>query len=308
MSDRNDFLVEENRMDFQGCRIIPEDSCIVVVPDQVFGQWNEEYLKFVEQNGLRLISIREADDATRSRIWQSYKDDPLPRGSTLVIIALGSLRRDFKLHYDTTQAADTDGMYREKGKSRPNAYSFKWNIMCVDEVHEQRNIGEKHNSVLALSRRSRFNIGLTATPLNSKVENIPMIGRALGFKELRGEPGVKLLRKLTKEMNAQRADAAKIRRAVYGQGAETSDAVEGLREKTLKAISQTKDFSIDASMEVRRLTLVKIKRLRKSLLAHFIRRTKDMKDPTGKPILPLKGVKMDVVKVYPTDLELRLLN
>lgn len=296
----------EKRMKYQGLALIPDLASIIIVPDAVHQQWIAEFHRFIMDNYLELHPIKEPDLVRRRQMIWKAMNTGAPQGSKVILMSLMSLRHEFRAKYKVVDTKpDENGIFPLNPTAPLPGYSiYDYNYVSAfsDELHEARNYGEKHNATLALFQHASFTGGMTATPLNTKVEDIPMIGRVLGFNELTGKQGSDFIHGLAKEMNRSRKRAARAR-------TETGIilAPDSISYATREGLSNVKDYKINSNTKLMAFALSRVKRIRGMYLQHFIRRTKDSKQPDGTSILHLPRLTIIRVNLRPNAHEAKLL-
>lgn len=303
----------EKRFKYQGLEKIPNLPSIIVVPDAVFHQWCSEFQKFIDSTALALVGIKHADDTERAKALMDGRNVGA-QGAKLFIVALNSLKKDFKIRFTTRGVKpDADGLFpRTATHPMSTVYDYKWNVVWVDEIHEVRNPGDKFNAALALFRLGTFTGGMSATPLVTKLEDVPMIGRAVGFDWLREKAGAQYIEKLRIDMNKQRAHAAsnrteqfknleeerKKQKKAKKEGAAAADSVHA-------TILELPDFKTLNDQDMIALIHARLKTLLNQIQHHFVRRHKQSLQPNGKTILALPELVIIPHVLRPTKAEFR---
>ena len=86
-----------------------------------------------------------------------------------------------------------------KGHAHKTVFGQKWLVWFFDELHGARNVGKQFFSCMAVGRLSDFVVGLTATPVTGKINDIWNIARIL---RLVGSSDDDTLRRFAKDINA----------------------------------------------------------------------------------------------------------
>lgn len=235
---------------------------------------------------INMVAIKSPDDAERSRLLTHGMQEASARipGTYLFIVAMNSIKKDFKYKFDTRgKRGNEDGLYEIKPSAtrHKTVFDYNWNVVWMDEIHEIRNAGDKHNAMLSLFRKGTFNGGMSATPLTTKLEDIPMIGRAVGFEWLRFRRGSQFIQSLRVEMTRQRAETAAYRTAAWDK------QKESLARGIQLAIESIPEFRAAKDSTMRGLVVARLKSLLVDIEPHFIRRHKGSLLPNREPILRL---------------------
>lgn len=279
-------LGHEKRLYFQGDARVPNLPSIIVVPDAVFHQWCGEFRRFLDATSVTLTAIKSPDDDHRSKTLVAAMANKSTLGAKLFIVSLNSVKKDFKLKYTTRGKPDAEGIFpAQKVATRfKTLYDYDWNVVWMDEIHEIRNPGDKYNAMLALFRKGKFTGGMSATPLTTKLEDIPMIGRAVGFGCFTGAAGANYIAKLRGEMVKHRSQAAAERGRLFMS---TQDPVGNLDDAIQAGIEETPDFKSFHDSNVMGVMKARLKSMLRLVRPHFVRRHKRSVTPTGDVLLAL---------------------
>lgn len=248
---------------FQGSEAIPNAASIAVVPDTVVRQWEAEAHRFLEPGVTEvLVYSKESHEDILSKVLG-------PRaGGYLIIISKSKLITAFS-------QAPGDALIEDGGDAgvtsrvQPSLFCVPFLLVFVDELQNYRNFGQAYLALQRLCSYASVRLGLTATPIPTRLENLLYECRAIGVEGLMGDSGLKYMSKVQTSMS-------KIRRSV-----------------NLDASSMLNIYQADAWERVKE----QVNDIKSLISASILRRTTKSRDAHGNPLIPLPSLRLEIIPI-----------
>ncbi|RXW17371.1 hypothetical protein EST38_g8476 [Candolleomyces aberdarensis] len=265
---------------------IPDHPTLIVVPGTLQRQWLAELQTLMRLHSVDLFCYPSSKVA-RDRFWADdspYNTTPHAQRNRIIIASHSTLVQEYRLLWESESKAPAserlpfDHPPERLGAEdrRPKTlYGRKYLTIIFDEAQAARNYGSTHSSALLIFRKAHTRLILTATPLQTRVEDIAAIGRMVGIPHFRSQVYLDEL--------AQ--DATAVRKAKQDLGAGDSDE---------SAINPVVALQIEAS-----------KRMQGQFMGRLIRRKATSVDYEQNPllVLPPCDVVDVIVQLQPWELE-----
>ncbi|KIO26179.1 hypothetical protein M407DRAFT_7970 [Tulasnella calospora MUT 4182] len=260
--------ITEGRRWFQGMAEIPSRPSFVIALDGTVRQWEAETNRFLE-NGLSKVYIYSKE--TEQGILQDIlQERPFSQGgSPLIIVAKSRLIALFQQLFDQKLGVQSDGFFRPTSKSNEGIFGVKPLAVYVDEMHNCRNQGILHYAVHQLCKDASVRVGLTATPIPTRLDNLLLQARAIHMDGFAGSDG-----------NQRISDAVRTMSTIQRSARAGTSSMSILYEKT-------------SWVRVEEL----LNQIKPWIFASTLRRTTDSIDPKGGCLVPLPRLSVTRVDI-----------
>ncbi|KAH8069437.1 P-loop containing nucleoside triphosphate hydrolase protein [Cristinia sonorae] len=148
---------------------------------------------------------------------------------------------------------------------------YQFTMIAIDEIHGYRNINNKMGMILALTKKTGFTVGMSGTPVNTRLMDLWNVGRMLRIGYFIGPSSAETALQAEREIRtAERRDK------------KAQPVVESLKR------AQDAEKDEDDGNEGCQVTIEWMHRLRQHFSGHIIRRVKESKDLDGLPIIDME--------------------
>ncbi|KAK7682072.1 hypothetical protein QCA50_014658 [Cerrena zonata] len=259
---------------FQEGDNIPELPSMIVVPPSLRQQVETELHRYLTR-GVFDIMLYEGTVVSRSGYWEHTWDRSVLNECHRILLA-------------TAPAITSDGsnalVYNtlsphipptRTGMLMDTIYQKDWLLAVVDEMHCARNMSRTFWSVWGLQIQSRGVIGMTATPVMSKIRDLWHIGRMLGIDGFdEQDEYVEMNKESSRALRAdRRVREVNIEAFVHGEA--DGNAVGNVDEVNLKWM----------------------RKMRRLFQGYIVRRSEESRNCDGKPLMDLKQYQLVILEL-----------
>ncbi|KAH6905671.1 P-loop containing nucleoside triphosphate hydrolase protein [Coprinopsis sp. MPI-PUGE-AT-0042] len=171
---------------------IPDMPSLIIVPGTLNRQWlGELYTLFV----LFSVDIFIYPSSKAARLKFFGKDSAWARSeqrmrNRIIVVTHSTLLQEFSMLWETKKEKRLKGLapwsHPEKREDfdvdvKKTLYGFKYLTVIFDEAQSSRNYGSKHSAALLILDRCLVRLVLTATPLQTRTEDISAMGHLVGI-------------------------------------------------------------------------------------------------------------------------------
>ncbi|KAJ2911463.1 hypothetical protein MD484_g8951, partial [Candolleomyces efflorescens] len=208
---------------------IPNRPTLIVAPGTLQRQWLHELQALLKLHSVDLFCYPSSKSA-RDRFWA--EDSPYNRSkhehrNRIIIASHSTLLQEYRLLWESNSKVPSKNSDRlpwdhpperlgAEARKPKTLYGQKYLTLILDEAQVARNYGSTHSAVLLILKQAHARLVLTATPLQTRTEDIAAIGRMVGIPHFSSD----------KHMEELTQDAAAIRRARAELGSGAMDELE----------------------------------------------------------------------------------
>lgn len=247
---------------------VPNRPSFVVALDGTVRQWEAEAIRFLA-SGVNKVYIYTKE--TEQNILQDILQEPpfLTGECSMIIVAKSRLVALFQQLFDQKLGIQRDGYFNPISESNEGVFGIKPLAVYVDEIHTCRNDGILHHAVHQLCKGASVRVGLTATPIPTRLDNLLLQARAIHMDGFAGLDGSQRI-----------SDAVKTMSMIQRSARAGASSMTGLYEKT-------------SWVRVQDL----LNHIKPWIFASTLRRTTDSVDSKGGrlvPLPPLSVIRVDI--------------
>ncbi|RDB30571.1 DNA repair and recombination protein RAD54 [Hypsizygus marmoreus] len=279
---------------------IPRLDSIIVVPVPLLNQMIGECRRYLQPNSFDIFPYTGLLDS-HAAFWSTEKrgagvgSSKQPIGRRLIVATMTAMTDDGSRIYALTSKDHPSGPLRPIANAEKlfpkTIFGREWLVAALDEAHNCRNLTFKHLSARALREKTELMIGMTATPVTTRPEDLLNLGLVLGVNKCCDDEADALRKTINTELRSANTADRKARATEVDD-----EIVRGvLQGKTRpERWSNYKDAMIS-----------QIADFREAYDKVVIRRTGDSVDNMGKPIigLPPFDDRALLLDLYPSEYE-----
>ncbi|KAJ3517571.1 hypothetical protein NMY22_g13940 [Coprinellus aureogranulatus] len=199
---------------------IPNEAILIIAPGTLIDQWFQELHTLLKVHSVDILAYPSSSKQERVKFWSNdgiFKASSHRRRNVIIIANHSTLFAEYRLLYKCgKEFKDLKTPRKVPWESPPKAsthdanlsstlYGQNFLLVIIDEAHFCRNPGPQHSAALEItsSARTHSRLILTATPLQTRPEDVGAMGRLCNIPHFSS----------TSYANEIAEDAADIRRA-----------------------------------------------------------------------------------------------